>query len=90
MLADIGFWGVIGFIIAGLIIGALARLILPGKQDMSIWLTLGLGIVAAVIGGFLWNALFPNNDGIAWIGSLIVAVVLVWGYERYVASRAKA
>ncbi len=90
MLANIGFWGVIGFIIAGLIIGGLARLILPGKQDMSIWLTLGLGIVAAVIGGFLWNAVFPNNDGIAWIGSLIVAVVLVWGYERYVASRAKA
>ncbi len=90
MLADIGFWGVIGFIIAGLIIGGLARLILPGKQDMSIWLTLGLGIVAAVIGGFLWNAVFPNNNGIAWIGSLIVAVVLVWGYERYVASRAKS
>jgi uncharacterized membrane protein YeaQ/YmgE (transglycosylase-associated protein family) len=87
MIADITILGIIWFIIAGLIIGALARLILPGKQSMSIGMTILLGVVAALIGGFLWNAIFPGNDGIAWIGSVIVAVVILWLYERYVATR---
>lgn len=90
MIADVTFLGVIWFLIAGLIIGALARLILPGKQSMSIWMTLLLGVVAALIGGFIWNALFPGNEGVAWIGSVIVAVVILVLYERYVASRRRA
>jgi uncharacterized membrane protein YeaQ/YmgE (transglycosylase-associated protein family) len=90
LIADVTFLGVIWFLIAGLIIGALARLILPGKQSMSIWMTLLLGVVAALIGGFIWNALFPGNEGVAWIGSVIVAVVILVLYERYVASRRRA
>ena len=43
----------IGFIVAGLIIGALARLIKPGKQNLSILATLGLGLVGSVIGGVI-------------------------------------
>ncbi|HZA20608.1 MAG TPA: GlsB/YeaQ/YmgE family stress response membrane protein [Actinomycetota bacterium] len=78
---------VIVYVVAGLIIGALARLILPGKQSMSIIATLVLGVVAALIGGYLWEAIFPDNDGVAWIGSIIVAVVLLWIYERMVARR---
>jgi uncharacterized membrane protein YeaQ/YmgE (transglycosylase-associated protein family) len=77
----------IAYIVAGLIIGALARLILPGKQNMNIVFTILLGVVAALIGGYLWEAIFPENDGIAWIGSIIVAVVLLWIYERAVARR---
>jgi uncharacterized membrane protein YeaQ/YmgE (transglycosylase-associated protein family) len=73
---------IVVFLIAGLIIGALARLIVPGKQHMSIIVTIVIGIVAAIIGGLIWNALFPTNDGIAWIGALIVAVVLVAAYSR--------
>jgi uncharacterized membrane protein YeaQ/YmgE (transglycosylase-associated protein family) len=79
---------VITYIIAGLVIGALARLILPGKQSMGIVATLVLGVVAALIGGYLWEAIFPDNDGVAWIGSIVVAVILVWIYERMVARRA--
>jgi uncharacterized membrane protein YeaQ/YmgE (transglycosylase-associated protein family) len=41
----------IGFLVAGLIIGALARLIMPGKQNLSILATLGLGLVGSLIGG---------------------------------------
>jgi uncharacterized membrane protein YeaQ/YmgE (transglycosylase-associated protein family) len=80
--AEVTFWGIVWYIIAGLVIGALARLILPGKQSMSIWMTLLLGVVAAVIGGVAWNALFPDNEGVAWIGSIIVAVVILFLYER--------
>jgi uncharacterized membrane protein YeaQ/YmgE (transglycosylase-associated protein family) len=78
---------IIVYIIAGLIIGALARLIMPGKQNMNIIATIILGVVAALIGGYLWEALFPDNDGIAWIGSIIVAVILIFVYERTVARR---
>ncbi len=73
------------YIIAGLIIGAIARLIMPGKQNMSIVVTILLGVAAALIGGYLWEAIFPDNEGIAWIGSIIVAVILIANYERTVA-----
>jgi uncharacterized membrane protein YeaQ/YmgE (transglycosylase-associated protein family) len=86
---DIGLGDVIVYIIAGAIIGALARLLVPGRQSMSVLVTIVLGIVAAVIGGYLWNALFPDNDGIAWIGSIIVALVLVLLYVRFFGSRAR-
>ena len=84
---DITLADVIVYIIAGAIIGALARLLVPGRQEMSIVVTVILGIVAAVAGGLLWEAVFPDNDGIAWIGSIIVAVVLVVLYVRFAGSR---
>ena len=77
---DISFWDVIVYIVAGLVIGAIARLLLPGRQEMSIVATMVLGVIAAVIGGLAWEALFPDNDGVAWIGSIVVAVVLLWLY----------
>jgi uncharacterized membrane protein YeaQ/YmgE (transglycosylase-associated protein family) len=75
------------YLIAGLIIGALARLLMPGKQNMNIVATIVLGVVAALIGGYLWEAIFPDNDGIAWIGSIIVALILLFIYERTLARR---
>jgi uncharacterized membrane protein YeaQ/YmgE (transglycosylase-associated protein family) len=54
---------------------------------MSITATIVLGVVSAIIGGLIWNAIFPDNDGIAWIGSIIVAVVLVMVYSRLAARR---
>ena len=82
MLADIdiSFWDVVVYILAGLVIGVIARALLPGRQNMSIWMTIVIGVIAAVLGGILWELIFPNNDGIAWIGSIIVGVVLVWLY----------
>lgn len=90
MLAEITFWSVIWYVIAGLVIGALARLILPGRQRMGIFMTMVVGVVGAVVGGLIWNAIFPNNDGIAWIGSIIVAVVILFLYERFLVSRKTA
>jgi uncharacterized membrane protein YeaQ/YmgE (transglycosylase-associated protein family) len=75
------------YLIAGLIIGAIARLIMPGKQNMNMLATIILGVVAALIGGYLWEAIFPDNEGIAWIGSIIVAVLLIFIYERTLARR---
>ena len=77
---------VITMIIVGLIAGALARLIVPGRQHMSVVMTIVLGIVGSFVGGFLGFLLFghdPNQgflqaSGI--IGSIIGAIIvlLIW------------
>lgn len=86
---DITVWDVIVYILAGLVIGVIARALLPGRQSMSIWMTIVIGVIAAVIGGLLWEWIFPDNDGIAWIGSVIVGIVLVWLYAMMTGGRGR-
>jgi uncharacterized membrane protein YeaQ/YmgE (transglycosylase-associated protein family) len=66
--------GIISAIIVGLIIGALGRLVLPGKQDIPIWLTAVIGVVAALVGTFIVGSL-SDTKGFDWI-ELLVQVVL--------------
>ena len=86
---DITVGDVIVYAVAGLVIGVLARFIMPGRQDLSIVATIILGAVAALIGGFLWEAIFPDNDGIAWIGLVVVAVLLLWLYAAFFGTRGR-
>ena len=80
----------IGFIVAGLIIGALARLIKPGKQNLSILMTLGLGLVGSIIGGLIASAL---GTGDIWelnvLGFVlaVVAAVLLIGFTEGLSAR---
>jgi uncharacterized membrane protein YeaQ/YmgE (transglycosylase-associated protein family) len=68
--------GIITAIIIGLIIGALGRLVVPGKQNIPIWLTIVIGIVAALIGTGIAGVIgVANTRGIDWI-ELILQVVL--------------
>ena len=67
--------GIIGFLIFGLIVGALARLIKPGKQNLSIIATLALGVVGALIGGVVATAIGTGDFGELNIIGSIVAVV---------------
>jgi uncharacterized membrane protein YeaQ/YmgE (transglycosylase-associated protein family) len=69
--------GIITAIIVGLIIGALGRLIVPGKQSIPIWLTIVIGIVAAFIGGAIAGplGLGSSDGGFSW-GVLLVQVVV--------------
>ena len=75
---------IIGFIILGLIAGALARLLVPGRDPMSIGGTIVLGIVGSFVGGFLWYALAGGGDDgfqpAALLGSVIGAIIvlLIW------------
>jgi uncharacterized membrane protein YeaQ/YmgE (transglycosylase-associated protein family) len=69
--------GIIMAIIIGLVVGALGRLVLPGRQSIPIWLTIVVGIVAALLGTALARAIgIPTaTSGIDWL-ELIVQVIL--------------
>lgn len=80
-------FGIIGFIVFGLIIGAVARLIKPGKQNLSILATLGLGVVGSIIGGVVASALGTGDIGeLNILGSIIavIAAVLLIGVAESV------
>jgi uncharacterized membrane protein YeaQ/YmgE (transglycosylase-associated protein family) len=64
----------IGFIVAGLIIGLLARLLLPGRQRIGLMWTLGLGVAGSIIGGVIANAL---DTGDIWELNTLGFVVAV-------------
>ncbi|MER7891621.1 GlsB/YeaQ/YmgE family stress response membrane protein [Micromonospora sp. NPDC094482] len=67
--------GIFTAIIIGLIIGALGRLVVPGKQNIPIWLTLLIGVLAAILGTVVAGALgVDDTSGVDWI-ELIIQVV---------------
>jgi uncharacterized membrane protein YeaQ/YmgE (transglycosylase-associated protein family) len=65
----------IGFIVAGLIIGALARLLMPGRQKIGLLWTLVLGVAGSVIGGTIANAL---GTGSIWELNVVGFIVAVF------------
>ena len=70
------------YIVVGAVIGVLARLLMPGRDPVGFIGTILIGIVGAVVGGYAWRALFGNTEGVEWIGSIIVAMVLLWIYRQ--------
>ncbi|SCG62388.1 GlsB/YeaQ/YmgE family stress response membrane protein [Micromonospora halophytica] len=72
--------GILTAIIIGLIIGALGRLVVPGKQHIPIWLTLVIGVVAAILGTLVAAALgVDDTAGVDWIELLIQVVFAAIG-----------
>ncbi|WP_199522385.1 GlsB/YeaQ/YmgE family stress response membrane protein [Geodermatophilus marinus] len=80
-------WDILGLIVVGLIIGALARLIKPGKQPMSILATMLLGVVGALIGGFIASLLGTGDifelNVLGFILAVVAAVILVGAFAGY-------
>ena len=74
------FDGVIGYVFSGLVIGILARLLKPGADPMGWIMTILLGIVGAVIGGWLSSTLGLGRV-LTWVAAIIAAVVLLFVYE---------
>jgi uncharacterized membrane protein YeaQ/YmgE (transglycosylase-associated protein family) len=72
--------GIISAIIVGLIIGALGRLVVPGRQNIPIWLTILIGIAAAIVGTLIANALdVGSTRGVDWIELLLQIVLAALG-----------
>lgn len=90
-------WGIITALIVGLIVGALGRLVVPGRQNMPIWLHMLIGVGAALLGTVLARALGVATEtaGIDWmellfqvvLAAIAVAVVAGSGRRRHVTHR---
>jgi Predicted membrane protein len=72
---DIG--SILGYILVGMIVGLLARLLVPGRDPVGLLGTLVIGVIGAVLGGWLAGAFFKETAGVDWLASIGVAVLLV-------------
>ena len=77
---------VISWIVFGGIVGAIARLLVPGQQAMSMLMTIGLGIVGSFVGGAISWLIFGTPTGninpAGWIMSIVGAIIVVLVYVR--------
>ena len=81
--------GIIGWIVFGLIVGAVAKLAMPGRDPGGIIVTMLLGIVGALLGGFLGRALglYGPTDAVGFLMSTLGAIVVLWLYRMTVSRR---
>lgn len=77
---------VVFIVLVGLVIGALGRLAVPGRDPMPIWLTVLVGLVGAFVGGALAVSLGFGGGGI-FILSVLIATVIVIAYRKLVQKR---
>ena len=68
---------ILGYILVGMIVGLLARLLVPGRDPVGLLGTLVIGVIGAVLGGWLAGAFFKETAGVDWLASIGVAVLLV-------------
>ena len=83
---------IIGWLLFGLIVGAIARFLVPGKQPMSLLMTALLGIVGSLLGGGISWLIWGNPEGTynpgGWIMSIVGAIVVVLIYAWVIKGRA--
>ncbi|WP_447987395.1 GlsB/YeaQ/YmgE family stress response membrane protein [Nitrospira sp. Nam74] len=79
---------VLGWIVFGLIVGIVGKLLMPGKDPGGFFATVAIGIVGALIGGFLGRlvGLYGQDDPVGFVMAVIGAVVFLWLY-RVIARR---
>jgi uncharacterized membrane protein YeaQ/YmgE (transglycosylase-associated protein family) len=88
---NLSLMSIIGWCVFGLIVGAIARFLMPGRQQMNLLLTMALGIVGSFAGGFISSLLFGSSDSLVnpsgWIMSIVGALIVLFAYGRF--ARAK-
>ncbi|MCU0626779.1 MAG: GlsB/YeaQ/YmgE family stress response membrane protein [Gemmatimonadaceae bacterium] len=82
----------ISTLIVGLIVGAIAKLIMPGKDPGGIIVTMIIGVVGAFLASFIGRAVgwYGEGDGAGWIASILGAVLLLWIYRMVVGRSSRA
>ncbi|WP_447003792.1 GlsB/YeaQ/YmgE family stress response membrane protein [Saccharothrix isguenensis] len=87
--------GILGWIFLGLIAGAIAKAIMPGRDPGGIIITMLLGIVGAIIGGFIGRAIFGTDIGTffdlgTWLLAILGSLVVLGIYRMVTGNRARA
>jgi uncharacterized membrane protein YeaQ/YmgE (transglycosylase-associated protein family) len=79
---------IIGWLLFGLVVGVIAKFLMPGRDPGGWIVTILLGIAGSFVGGFLAQALMGRNTQTAgWIGSIIGAMILLFIYRLIVGRR---
>jgi uncharacterized membrane protein YeaQ/YmgE (transglycosylase-associated protein family) len=81
--------GILGWIVFGLIVGAIAKLLMPGRDPGGIIVTMVLGIVGALLGGFVGRALgmYGENESAGFIMALVGSVFVLLVYRLSIGGR---
>jgi uncharacterized membrane protein YeaQ/YmgE (transglycosylase-associated protein family) len=79
---------IIGWLLFGLVVGAIAKFLMPGRDPGGWIVTILLGIAGSFVGGFLASMLGHNEQSAGWIGSIIGAIALLFIYRLFVGRRA--
>lgn len=81
--------GILGWILFGVIVGALAKLVMPGRDPGGIIVTMLLGIAGAVLGGFVGRAMgfYGPNESAGFLMSFVGAVILLALYRMFIGRR---
>ena len=84
--------GILGWILFGLVVGALAKLVMPGRDPGGIIITILLGVAGAVLGGFVGRALGLYNEGepAGFVMAFLGAILLLFLYRVMVGRRSVA
>jgi uncharacterized membrane protein YeaQ/YmgE (transglycosylase-associated protein family) len=84
-------FGLLVTIVVGFIVGVIAKLIMPGKENMGLIVTTLLGIAGSLVATYAGQAIgwYEAGEGAGWIGSIVGAFVLLWIYQKF-ASRSAA
>lgn len=67
--------GIFGWIIIGLLAGALAGFFVPGRERMGCLGTMIVGIIGGLLGGFLWSNVLGQDEATGWLGALVLATI---------------
>ena len=78
-------FSLVGTIIVGFIVGVIAKLIMPGKENMGFIATTLLGIAGSLVASYAGLAIgwYQPGQGAGWIGSIVGAFVVLWGYQKF-------
>ena len=85
-------FGLLMTIIIGFVVGVIAKLIMPGKENMGLILTTLLGIAGSVVATYAGQAVgwYEAGQGAGWIGSIVGAFILLWIFQKFRSGKATA